>query len=265
MRSLHIPMFWEEFERRPARFGWKHEYWDDCAHLTPTETHVCASVKVEHREVQSQHRFASRPMTADDTEALIACFIETFEGGIEFCDWRPEDIFRQAHRKITDYLAGEQAAPSNVSPCALTDNGEVIAAALIAEHTDAAVLDLLMVRPSFRRQGLARTLATSAMNDLHARGINTLRSMYAVCNEESTAWHEGFGFRELPDLGLAQLRRSYFAGEMQRCKVDASVSEEQREGFRCQYDFWQRRVAELEAICERDGFDAVTPLRQFTW
>jgi len=122
-----------------------------------------------------------------------------------------------------------------------------------------------MVRPRFSRRGLARTLATRAMNDLHARCISTLRSMYAVCNEESTAWHRGFGFCELPDLNFTRLRRSYFAGEMRRCKVAASVSEAQREEFRCQYDFWQRRTAELEAICERDGFNAVTPLRQFTW
>ncbi len=258
-------MSWEEFERSPARFGWKHEYWDGCAHLTPMETHVCASVKVEHREFQIRQRFASRPVTADDAEALIACFVETFEDGVEFCDWRPEDILRQARRKITGYFVGRQGAASDVSRCALTDNGEVIAAALIAEHTDAAVLDLLMVRPRFRRQGLAQASAGHAMNELYARGIRTLRSMYAICNEQSTAWHEGFGFRELPDLGLANLRRSYFAGEMRRCEVDASVSAAERERLCRQYDFWKLRAAELEAICERDGFDAVTPLRQFTW
>ncbi|MCP9496855.1 MAG: GNAT family N-acetyltransferase [Pyrinomonadaceae bacterium MAG19_C2-C3] len=255
----------EEFERSPARFGWKHEYWDGCAHLTPMETHVCAQVKVERHEFQTRQRIASRPVTADDADALIACFIETFEDGIEFCDWRPEDILHQAQHKITGYFAGKQGTPSDVSRCALTDDGEVIAAALIADHTDAAVLDLLMVHPRFRRSGLARTLATHAMNELHARGILTLRSMYAVCNEESTAWHEGFGFRELPDLHLAHLRRSYFAGETRRCEVDASATEAEREEVQRQYDFWQRRTAELEAICERDGFDAVTPLRQFTW
>lgn len=258
-------MMWEEFERSPARFGWKHEYWDGCAHLTPMETHVCARVQVKHRVCQMRQRFASRHVTVGDTEALIACFIETFEDGIEFCDWRPKDIVRQAHRKITGYFTSKQGTPSDVSRCALSDEGEVIAAALIAEHADAAVLDLLMVRPRFHRQGLARALVTDAMNELHTRGIPALRSMYAVCNVESTAWHESFGFRELPDLMLARLRRSYFAGEMRRCEIDADVSEMERAEARCQWDFWRQRAAELEAVCERDGFDAVMPLRQFTW
>lgn len=129
----------------------------------------------------------------------------------------------------------------------------------------ASAPDILCRTPVFKgtRVRVAALLDYLAAGDPLERFLDHFP--YAICNEESTAWHEGFGFRELPDLGLAHLHRSYFAGEMRRCEVDASVSVAERKKLCGQYDFWKLRAAELEAICERDGFDAVTPLRQFTW
>src|ERR671914_3021046 len=46
MRSLRVPMMWEEWERLPWRFGWKHEYWDGPAHLTPRQDHVLVEIRL---------------------------------------------------------------------------------------------------------------------------------------------------------------------------------------------------------------------------
>ena len=49
MRSQHIPMTWEEYERHEWRFGWKHEYWDGQAHFTPRHNLVFVRTPVEPR------------------------------------------------------------------------------------------------------------------------------------------------------------------------------------------------------------------------
>lgn len=223
----------------------------------------------DQRLAEMPRGFRLRRVVQDDAEKLIECFIETFVDGIEFCDWSHEDICRHARRNITDYFAGNikrRGAPLNVSVCALAeDDDALIAAALFTDHADAAELDLLMVRPRFRRRGLARAMVINAMNELHARDRLALRSAYVVCNEESAAWHKAFGFTELPDLGLARLCRSHFAVETGRCEADKSVRVEERERISREYDFWKRRASELEQVGERDGFDAVTPIRRFAW
>lgn len=258
-------MMWEEFERMPHRFGWKNEYWDGCAHLTPMERHIYVRMNTERREAEMPRGFCFRRVVPDDAEKLIECFMETFVDGIEFCDWKHEDVCRHARRNITDYFEGKRGTPLDVAVCTLAeDEDAVLAAALFTDQQDAAVLDLLMVRPSFRRRRLARALVTNAMNELHARGICALRSAYVVCNEESAAWHTAFGFDELPDLGAARLRRSHFAVERRRCEADKTVSVEEIARISREYVFWKRRVAELEQACERDGYESVTPLLRFT-
>ena len=266
-------MTWEEFERMPWRFGWKHEYWGGCAHVTPRVSHVHVRVKVEPRAWSGvPSHVALRPVAEADAGELIACFVETFADGVEFCDWPTEQFNAHARRNITGYFAGERGVPHKVSRLVVSHEAKsaaaqtplagankIIAAALFTEKPDAPVLDLLMVRPGFRRQGLARALATAAMNDLHARGFETLRSAYVVANEESAAWHQSFGFIEEPDLHLARLRREFFRHEMALYEALADgAARNTYAQLEAEYQFWRRRVDELEEICEREGFEAVT-------
>lgn len=258
-------MSWEEFERMPWRFGWKHEYWDGCAHLTPrAESAVTACV-------------TQRAVEAADAEDLIECFIETFQEGVEFCDWQAEQFQAHARRNITGYFAGRRGAPHEVSRLATSNEAEtgaiqtstvsaqrIIAAALFIQKPDAPVLDLLMVRPGFRRRGIARALIIAAMNDLHARGFENLRSAYVVSNEESAAWHRAFGFSEEPGLHLARLRREFFRHEMWRYETLSGVDARNTYArLKAECEFWQGRVDELEAICESEGYESVTPVLRY--
>lgn len=80
----------------PWRFGWKHEYWDGRAHLTPRQDHV-------HLEIGSRPMVAALPRPSlrsvrpEDERRLVQAFLEAFEDGVEFCDW-PE-------KKVHEYAA----------------------------------------------------------------------------------------------------------------------------------------------------------------
>lgn len=188
MRSLHVPMTWEEWECLPWRFGWKHEYWDGHAHLTPRQDHV--HVRVEPRPRVAARSVADslsvQPVDPTDAQGLVAVFIEAFEHGVEFCDWPAKEIHEHARRNIADYFAGRRGTPLlSASRLALGEGGYIAGAALLSEREAGPTLDLLMVRPDFRRRGTASILVGVAVDELQAQGATVLRSVHCVANEES--------------------------------------------------------------------------------
>ncbi len=192
-------MAWEEWERLPWRFGWKHEYWDGHAHLTPRQDHVHVRVGIGARRLPvTPPRLSPRPVEPNDGRGLVLAFIEAFEDGVEFCDWPEEKIHEHAQANIADYFAGRRGTPLLASSrLAFGEGGYVAGAALIAGREAGPFLDLLMVRPGFRRRGVANTLVGAAVEELHAQGATViLRSAHSVSNEESTCWHRAFGFEE---------------------------------------------------------------------
>jgi len=255
----------EEWEHLPWRFGWKHEYWDGHAHLTPRHDHVHVHVRVGGSRGSPPSCLSVRPVEPADAERLVETFIETFEDGVEFCDWPVERIHEHARTNIADYFAGRRGTPLLASSrLALDEEGHVVGAALIGGREAGPTLDLLMVRPGFRRLGVANTLVGMAVEELHARGVTVLRSAYHVANEESTCWHRAFGFEEEPDLNLARLRRVFFFHEMSRHE-GLETAEARREHARLEslHEHWSRRSEELEEVAEREGFEAVMPALRY--
>lgn len=249
----------------PWRFGWKHEYCDAQAYLTPRHNHVAVRTRVAPRRVVLAPGVALRPVSIDDAEALIESFIDTFEDGVEFCDWEIERTHAHARHNIIDYFAGRRGAPHAASRLAAHTHAQgeadnrVLAAALFTRKPDAPVLDLLMVRLHFRRRGIAGALVGAAMNDFFEQGETLLRSAHEIANEESAGWHRAFGFTEEPDLTLARLRREFYRHEMHRREhVQAEADAYAR--MKAEYEMWRVRADELEEICDREGYEAVTPL-----
>lgn len=252
----------------PWRFGWKHEYWDGHARLTPRHHHVHVYVRVGSgiAAVAPSCLFV-RSVVPADAEGLVEAFIETFEDGVEFCDWPVEKFHEHAQRNITDYFAGQRGTPLlATSRLALDGEGRVAGAALVCGREEGPVLDLLMVRPGFRRRGVASTLVGAAVEGLHAGGVAVLRSAYHVANEESTYWHRTFGFEEEPDLNLARLRRVFFYHEMSRHE-GLETEEARREHVRLAslHEIWSRRCEELEEVAEREGSEVVMPALRYRW
>lgn len=46
MKSEQIVMSWEEYEIMPWRLGWKHEYFNGMAYLTPRQQSVLTIINV---------------------------------------------------------------------------------------------------------------------------------------------------------------------------------------------------------------------------
>ncbi len=205
-------------------------------------------------------------MNPDDAPELIEAFIEAFEDGVDFCDWPVERIHDHARTNITGYFAGRRGAPLPVSRLALDEEGRVVGAALLGGRDVGPTLDLLMMRPSLRRRGIANALVGTAVEELYAQGTAILCSAYLVSNEVSTMWHQAFGFEEEPDLNLARLRRMFYAHEASRLE-GLETAEARREHGRLEslYVFWNRRAGKLEELAEREGFEAVMPALRYRW
>src|SRR5438876_4350 len=55
VKSEHSEMSIEEFELLPIRAGWKYEYWDGRAHITPREHGVIVAIPVTARRVNTTY------------------------------------------------------------------------------------------------------------------------------------------------------------------------------------------------------------------
>lgn len=250
----------------PWRVGWKHEYWDGHAHLTPRQHHVHVCVYIEAggtpAPTPAPHHPSIRVVGSADASGLVQAFIGSFQDGVEFCDWPVEKVREHARRNITDFFSGRRGIPLiSASRLAVDERGRILGAALLVGREEGPALDLLMVRPGSRRRGIARALVGAAVEELRERGATgVLRSAYCIANEESTRWHRAFGFEEEPDLHLARLRRAFYAHEASRYEVSKT-----REHLRSSYEHWDRRTDELEQIAECEGFEAVMPSPRYRW
>ncbi|MGH3089409.1 MAG: GNAT family N-acetyltransferase [Rubrobacteraceae bacterium] len=261
MRSLHIPMTFEEWDRMPWRFGWKHEYFHGEAHITPRHDHVHVRFRGSIPSSELPDGLHMRPVVPDDAPALIEAFIETFEDGVEFCDWPEEKIHEHAEMNITEYFAGRRGEAMEASNIVL-EGDRIVGAALLCHRDEEPVLDLLMVGPGFRRKGIARSLVGVAVEELRERGEGeNLRSAYHAANVESTKWHESFGFEEEPDIFLAKMRRMFYIHESSRFPENS----EERARLEALYEKWSRRAEELEEVADREGFEAVAPVLRYSW
>jgi GNAT superfamily N-acetyltransferase len=263
MRSQHISMTWQEYELQPMKLGWKYEYWDGQTHISPRHTVVTVTVRVQPRTANTPHTI--RPVLPPDEPELIAAYIAAYSDTIDFCDWQADQIEAAAQKDIPNFFIAKRGAPLPASCVAVAPHPEtgaprVIGAALIiAQEEQPPLLDMLFVLPEFHRQGIATTLASTALNILHQSGVETLASRYALGNEESRAWHQRFGFVEELDVTLARLYYRHAQHELQRRQQIGDLTEQDRELLTAECQRWHDRVEELEAIADRDGVEAVMP------
>jgi RimJ/RimL family protein N-acetyltransferase len=247
MNSKHIPILIEEFEWMFHQFGWKAEYFDGKAHLTPREHLVRTQMKLAPKKSATAHQIV--PVDPLQQERIILAFLEAFEDSVEFCDWSLEAFNTHARRNITNYFQGKRGKPLPVSRMVLEPNSDrIIGLALFVENREEGVeLDLLLVKPSHQRMGIATQMVASAIDSLYADGVRDLRSGYHICNDRSRAWHHKLGFEDIPEYFHCKLKAAWYRHEIWRLEKLGQI--DRLEELRIEKDRWDRLVQELE-ICE---------------
>jgi hypothetical protein len=199
MKRKRIPMSLAEYEALEHPFGWKVEYWNGQAQLSPREFGVTTRIGLLPRRLESDHTLI--PVDATYTEQMIAGYFEIFADSIEFCDWPQAEVQKSAQKCIRNYFAGEKAKALPASAIALDPNSQNLAGlALFAlNQKKKPHLELLYVRHPFQRSGIATAMVTWGMNTLIELGFQELFSTYHVCNDPSRQWHHRFGFQDIYD------------------------------------------------------------------
>ena len=105
-----LPMSMDEFDHMPHWLGWKHEYWDGAAQLSPQETAVVAlqrRVEVMESRVVLAEGEELRQVRAEDEAALVELFQLAFDDAVEYAGW-PQHSFREEARDSVGVFFGRK-------------------------------------------------------------------------------------------------------------------------------------------------------------
>ncbi|MEZ4710633.1 MAG: GNAT family N-acetyltransferase [Caldilineaceae bacterium] len=247
----------DEFHLMPRKLGWKHEYWDGKAHITPSHVVVTATVAVAPRAAYTP--FTLQPVAAQDVPALEPVYFAAFQDAIDYCDWELAKIKSAAQQNLTSFFAGERGQPMSASRMA-RHGDEIIGAALIVEKKEQSpFLDLLFVASAFQRQGVATALVAAALNALHAAGFPQLSSRYLLGNAESRSWHHRFAFVDEPDLFTAQALYNHARHEWERQQEIGKLSPAELDALAAECERRGQFLDALNEIANKYGFMAAFP------
>ncbi len=235
-----ISMSYEDFDVMEQPFGWKVEYWDGYARLTPHGMGVKTKINLIPRSFSPTHPIV--PVTPDDRDRILTGYFEAFSPSVEFCGWPAEDIQDCAERDVGKYFAGIRGEPLSASAIALApDFQELIGLLLVSQRSPQdAFMDSLYVRPAFQRQGVATAMLHWSIDRLIALGFQTLTSRYHVCNEPSRHWHHGQGFEDEYDRYYIQMKIGWCRSEIWRREKLGLTTE--LEEMKQEYDRWKAIV-----------------------
>ena len=214
MKSLKIPMTVEEFHLAEVPFGWKDEYFDGFAYITPRSHGVLMRMAVELRQVETSSEIL--PISETTSEKLSKLFYETFVESVEYCDWKKSEIRKTSVKQITNFFNGKRGIPQPDFCKIAVLNNKLVGACLVSKYKYGFKNEILFVHPNFQRQGIGNALVSGVLNDLYNIGEKVFWSEHHICNELSANWHRKFGFVEVTDITTARLRRNYYAHEIYR-------------------------------------------------
>ncbi len=241
MKHQRIPMTVEEYHLMEQPFGYKVEYWDDHAVITPRENHVTTQLAVVARGVPSICRLVA--LDPSRQPEMAETFFDAFHDTVEFCDWNESHIREFADRSISDYFAGKRGVPHPASVLALAQDGSIIGLALLlTDETGDVCLDLLCVVPAYQRQEIATSMVATAVNQLSVLGVETFSSAYHICNESSRDWHHRFDFVDVYDQMYIRLKYAWYRNEVWR--RDKLGLFDGLDALKAERDFWLAQLDE---------------------
>ncbi len=261
MTSQHIPMSYEEWQGLPYQPGWKCEYVNGCAHITPNHQVAVTQVAVAPKTVTAPCLL--RPVFASDEANLLPVYMQAFADNQAFCDYTEAQFHEAAQKDLQESFRGRRGSLLAASRVALDASDEIpqlIGAALLSRDAGyGPVLDLIFVLPTWQHRGVATALASDAINALAQDREQTLTSCYQLANVTSQTWHQGFGFVELPDLQYARVYLRRAQQELYRCEQSGDTASEAHARLLAGVAHWRERVKALERFDDEQGFWAVYP------
>ncbi|MEL6900355.1 MAG: GNAT family N-acetyltransferase [Cyanobacteria bacterium J06606_4] len=202
-------MSYDEFDTIERLLGWKTEYWDGCARLSPRSVGVKTILSFEsftQPEKTNLQTLAIITPTADYAQAILDCYIAAFVNSVEFCGWPIDRIFEEAQRDISLYFEGKRGKPLSASAIVLEpQTNHVIGTALITdkeeqdEEVQGACLGLLYVRPTYHREGIGTRMIARGVKELTQQGYDQITSRYHICNHQSRQFYHKLGFQDVHD------------------------------------------------------------------
>jgi GNAT superfamily N-acetyltransferase len=266
IQSQHLPMSFEAWELLPYQPGWKYEYWDGHAHITPNHQTAVTTATVAPRPVNAP--CAIRHVLPEDEVPLLAAYMEAFADNQAFCDYTDAQFLDAARRDLHESFTGHRApllAATRVAVATEAMGEQLVGAALLSRDREyGPVLDLLFIKPQWQRRGLATALVASAMNALHQTGEGTLTSCYQLANPTSQTWHRAFGFVERPDLRYAQAYHRRARQELFRREKAEDLTAVERTALHTEVQSWRDQIEALECLAAEQGYGAVNP-RPLHW
>jgi len=129
-----------------------------------------------------------RAMTIRDYDAIIALWQSADGVGLSDADSR---------EAIGRYLARNPG-------CSFTawDGDDLLGAVLCGHDGRRGYVHHLAVRPSHRRQGIGKALATRCMDALAAEGIDKCHLLVFAVNDNAIAFWKGVGWTQRVDLNV---------------------------------------------------------------
>jgi GNAT superfamily N-acetyltransferase len=261
IQSQHLSISFEEWELLPYQPGWKYEYWDGHAHITPNHQTAVTTAAVTPRPVNAPCTLR-HVLLADET-SLLAVYMEAFADNQAFCDYTNAQFLDAARLDLRKSFTGQRAPLLTASRVAVapTATGEqLVGAALLSRDREyGPVLDLLFIMPQWQRCGLATALVATAMNALHQAGESILTSCYQLANLASQAWHRTFGFVERPDLRYAQAYHRRARQELFRREKTGGLTAAERAALQAEVQYWRDQMEVLERLAAEQGYRVVNP------
>jgi ribosomal protein S18 acetylase RimI-like enzyme len=247
VRAIRRKMSFETFERTiPVRPGWKREYYGGIARVRPSWTMVTFELDVAPLPVPPIRGL--RPIEPNDAAELIPAFLDAFRFAPEYAAYTMKDFRAKATEYVNGFFGDIRGTWSRASTVVVR-RGQIAAAALIKDRKPKApLLDCLFVRPPYFRRGLATAVTTRAVNEMAAAGFTKLRSSALLANEASLAWHDSFGFRELPDVFVAQARYFSAAYERERLEKFVRLTAAERVRLTALVERWEAEWKRLEEL-----------------
>jgi ribosomal protein S18 acetylase RimI-like enzyme len=178
MKSKHFRISVEEFELMEHPFGWKAEYFSGMGHLTPRDQIVRTRLTLLPQALARSQLYQVKPIDPSLTDLTIAAFFDAFQDSVEFCNWSLDEIYAHATKNINNYFQGVRGNPHSVSRMVVEPiSQEILGLALFVVNKEENVeLDLLLVKPSHQRRGIATQMVAGAIDILSADGITEIRS-----------------------------------------------------------------------------------------